>query len=237
MGLKKHLPDQAGFTLVELLIVIGILAVLLAITIFAINPVQQFQNARNAQRQSDVTSILDAIYAYEAGNSGKTPPSAANVTTTAKYIGFVAAQTATGTSFATPNLTFSGLSSNPITTAGGSVTVSGCSQAGDNGTFTVVSGTSTTLVVSDAGASGTSATGCSISNWTDRIDLCTDVVSTYIAAIPMDPSGSTGTQCTVNPHASSSYNSGYRIAINAAGNRYTIDAPSAENSATISVTR
>lgn len=222
--------NQQGFTLVELLVVIGILGILMAVTIIAINPIQQFQNARNAQRQADVTTILDGIYEYEASNTGTTPPGAANVTTTAKTLGTLAAQTATGTSFSTPNLTFTGLTSNPIT-SGGSVTVSGCSQAADNGTFPVVSGTATTLIVTNAGASAVSATGCSISAWTQRINLCSDLVPTYMAAMPMDPSGSSGTQC------GTTYVTGYTIAINSAGNRYTIAAPSAENGATISVTR
>lgn len=73
MIIKRLSADQTGFTLVELLVVIGILAILLVITIIAINPTQQFQSARNAQRQSDVSAILDAIYQYEAGNAGQLP--------------------------------------------------------------------------------------------------------------------------------------------------------------------
>jgi prepilin-type N-terminal cleavage/methylation domain-containing protein len=234
--MKKHSStlapktQQSGFTLVELLVVIGILGIIMAVTIIAINPAQQFQNARNAQRQADVSTILDAIYEYEATNAGALPPGATNVSTTPKDLGALAAQTASSTSFATPNLTFNGLSGNIILT-GGSVTVSGCTQAGDNGTWAVVSGTATTLTVSDVGGSAISATGCSISAWTQRIDLCANLVPTFIAAMPMDPSGSSGTQCATT------YKTGYQIAINAAGNRYTVNAPSAENSATISVTR
>ncbi len=222
---------QQGFTLIELLVVIGILGILMAITIIAINPVQQFQNARNAQRQADVNTILNAMYEYQASNTGTVPTAAANITTTAKVLGALASQTATSTSFTTPNLTFNVPSGNIITSAGGSVTVTGCSQAGDNGTFAVVSGTLTTIVVNDVGASATSATGCVISNWTMRVDFCSAFVPTYVAAMPMDPSGSTGTQCATT------YNTGYTIAVNAAGNRYTVSAPAAENSATVTVTR
>ena len=64
-----------------------------------------------------------------------------------------------------------------------------------------------------------------------RVDFCSAFVPTYIAAMPMDPSGSSGTQCATT------YNTGYMIAVNVAGNRYTVNAPSAENSATITVTR
>lgn len=75
--------NQKGFTLIELLVVIGILAILLAITLIAINPARQFSQASNAQRSSDVNSILNAINQYMADNNG-TPP--AGITATAALI-------------------------------------------------------------------------------------------------------------------------------------------------------
>jgi prepilin-type N-terminal cleavage/methylation domain-containing protein len=77
---KKLSAHDDGFTLIELLVVIGILAILLAITLLALNPTQHFQGARNAQRSSDVTAILDGIYEYEAAHTGSLPPSVAAVT-------------------------------------------------------------------------------------------------------------------------------------------------------------
>ena len=47
-----------GFTLVELLVVIGIVGILLAITLVAINPARQFKQANNAKRTADVNAIL-----------------------------------------------------------------------------------------------------------------------------------------------------------------------------------
>lgn len=220
--------QETGFTLIELLVVVGILGVLLAITIVALNPAKHFADARNAQRTSDISAVIDGIYEYEASNAGATPAGLSNVYTTAKYLGALPSQTATGTSFSSPNLTYTVPSGN-IITSGGSVTVTGCSQAADNGTFPVVSGTTTTIVVTNAGASATSATGCVIAGY--RVDLCAALVPTYIANIPMDPSGSSGTVC------SATYNTGYTILVNGTGNRYTLAAPSAENGATISITK
>lgn len=73
--MKKDLK-QKGFTLIEILVVIGILAILLAIVLIAINPQQQFQQANDTQRSSDVNAILNAISAYSADNSGALPEGA-----------------------------------------------------------------------------------------------------------------------------------------------------------------
>jgi len=223
--LTSNKLGQSGFTLIELLVVIGILAILLAITLIALNPTQHFQGARNAQRQSDVTAILDSIYEYESSHSGNQPPSVTSVST-AVPLGALAAKSATSVTFSTPNVTFTVAAGNTITN--GSVTVTGCSVGADNGTFPVSSGTGTTIVVTNAsGVAG--ATGCSIGGWTGIVDVCADVVPTYLAALPMDPGAATGVSCTAP------YNTGYQIA--RANGRFTISAPSAEGGATISVTR
>lgn len=59
-----------GFTLIEILVVIGIVAILAAIVIIAINPARQFAQARNAQRESNVNTILNAIGQNLADNKG-----------------------------------------------------------------------------------------------------------------------------------------------------------------------
>jgi len=220
---------SSGFTLIELLVVIGILAILLAITLIAINPNKHFQDSRNTQRSSNVSEILNAIYEYESANNGNRPPSVTNLSLTMP-LGEAATQTATGTSFSTPDLTFN-LTANTVTS--GNVLVTGCSQSADNGTYAVVSGDATTLVVSNLGASSTSATGCTIAT---AVDLCSDLVATYIADLPVDPtSGSVTGASTPCNGSTTAYNTGYTIS--QSNNRFTLAAPSAEGGSTISVTR
>ena len=68
-----------GFTLIEVLLVIAILAILAGIVIIAVNPFKQLADARNAQRKADATTILNGVYQYTVDNSGTLP---ATITTT-----------------------------------------------------------------------------------------------------------------------------------------------------------
>lgn len=71
-----------------------------------------------------------------------------------------------------------------------------------------------------------------------QVDLCADLVPTYVADMPLDPQ--TGTEnpvASVCTDASAEYNTGYTIVSSATDNRITVAAPDAELSATITVTR
>ena len=71
--MKQPLLSRGAFTLIELLLVIGIIAILAAIVIVAINTTNQLGDARDAQRRSDVNTILNAVYQYAIDNNGDLP--------------------------------------------------------------------------------------------------------------------------------------------------------------------
>ena len=73
--------QNKGFTLLEILLVIALIAILAGIVIVAINPAKQTADARDTQRTADVNTIINAIYQYMIDNNGEIPagiPSSVN---------------------------------------------------------------------------------------------------------------------------------------------------------------
>ncbi|MEK7118386.1 MAG: type II secretion system protein [Patescibacteria group bacterium] len=67
---KKPVSRKKGFTLIEILIVIGLIAILAGVTLVAINPTRQFAQGRDAQRVSHLNVLLNAIGQRIADNKG-----------------------------------------------------------------------------------------------------------------------------------------------------------------------
>lgn len=87
------------------------------------------------------------------------------------------------------------------------------------------------------GVNGTVKTISSTAGATN-IDLCTILVPTYIADIPVDPTTGTKTPTSsVCADSGAAYTSGYTIVATGSANRVTVSAPDAELTTTISVTR
>lgn len=61
---------KKGFTLIEILLVIALIAILIGIVVVAINPGKQLADARNIRRQSDAMTILDSIQQYAIDHNG-----------------------------------------------------------------------------------------------------------------------------------------------------------------------
>lgn len=152
------LKKSKAFTLIELLVVIGILAVLLAITLIAINPSRQFSQANNTKRRSDVNAVLNAVNQYMADNKGSLPT---GIDTTERVI-----------------------SNDPAVT--------------------------------------------------NKVDICSFLVTQYMAGLPVDPLTSGGAPVTV---CTATYNTNYTIVRSASNNRITVSASGAELNEIISVTR
>ena len=80
---KLASSKQKGFTLIEVLLVVALIGVLVAIVIVAINPSKNLKDTRDAQRRTDVNTILNAVYQYTIDNTGTLP---ASITTTSTEI-------------------------------------------------------------------------------------------------------------------------------------------------------
>src|SRR5688572_25603379 len=59
-----------GFTLLEILIVMALIAILIGIVIATLNPARQFASARNSTRYSHLNTMMSAISANMAENNG-----------------------------------------------------------------------------------------------------------------------------------------------------------------------
>ena len=81
---------QKGFTLLEVLLVVAAIGILAGIVIIALNPGKQLGETRNAQRRSDVNTILNAVYQYAIDNSGNLPSGIDAVTGSAQVLGTAA---------------------------------------------------------------------------------------------------------------------------------------------------
>jgi len=60
----KYNKKQRAFTLIELLIVIGIIAILAATVIITITPGQRLAEARDATRAKHLNALESALYVY-----------------------------------------------------------------------------------------------------------------------------------------------------------------------------
>lgn len=84
MNYFPNIKNRKGFTLIELMVVIGIIAILAAVVIVAVNPARQFASARDRERQAEILALTNAIYQYSVENNGQLP---SEITTTPTNLG------------------------------------------------------------------------------------------------------------------------------------------------------
>ena len=68
--MKMAKQSLKGFKFIELLIVIAVIAILAAVVFVALDPLERFQDARDATRWSDADSILSAVKLDQVDNGG-----------------------------------------------------------------------------------------------------------------------------------------------------------------------
>ena len=59
-----QLSTERGFTLIELIVAIGVLSILAIFAIAALNPLDQFEKARDSQRKSDLAQLQRVLEQY-----------------------------------------------------------------------------------------------------------------------------------------------------------------------------
>ena len=62
--------NSKGFTLIEFLIIIAIIAILSAVVFVALDPLTRFKDTRDSKRWSDIASVLDAVKIDQVDNGG-----------------------------------------------------------------------------------------------------------------------------------------------------------------------
>jgi prepilin-type N-terminal cleavage/methylation domain-containing protein len=88
---KKAASFNKGFTLVEILVTITIILILTAVVLASISSIKA--HGRNAERSTDVSTILNAVYQYAVDNNNQLP---STITTSSTEICKTGASPCTG---------------------------------------------------------------------------------------------------------------------------------------------
>ncbi len=70
---KASSETKAGFSLVEVIVVVTMIIILASITMLIFKPQYLFTKTRNMQRTTDTSAILSAVYRYMSDNDSNFP--------------------------------------------------------------------------------------------------------------------------------------------------------------------
>ncbi len=70
---SHRMTYRSGFTLLEAMLVLGILSILTVSVLMFVRPTEQLAKAKNAQRSVDVSTILNGLHQYAVDHAGRFP--------------------------------------------------------------------------------------------------------------------------------------------------------------------
>ena len=87
LRMSSPADSPENFTLEQVIVLLSITIVVVAVTIFSIDPMMRLRAARNMQRWAEANAIAGALRAYRDGHGGAFPPDIDRVSSSVQLVG------------------------------------------------------------------------------------------------------------------------------------------------------